>query len=194
MKPALLIIDMQKRWFNFDKRIYPDKTIGISNIKKIVEEFHRKKYPVIYVKMVHKSDGSTLMFDTKNVWMVEGTEETEVIEELKPKQKDYVVFKTRYSAFVRTNLLELLKELEVNELIITGYQLAACVNTTMMDAYQYDFKHYVISDACFGNSKRELARYLPMYKKVNSSKTTKEILKMLKDKTLKSLCQDCMKE
>ena len=54
MRPAILVIDMQKKWFASDKKVFPDKTTGIKNIRTLVAAFHERNYPVIYVKMEHK--------------------------------------------------------------------------------------------------------------------------------------------
>jgi len=49
MRPALIIIDMQKRWINQDKEIYPPMNVAINNIQRIREKFHSKDFPVIRI-------------------------------------------------------------------------------------------------------------------------------------------------
>ncbi len=87
--------------------------------------------------------------------------------------------KRRYSAFHKTDLLEILKQLGVKKLIIAGYQLGACVNATAIDAYQFDFPHYIVSDAVVATSQSERDRYITLYEEIEISKTTSEIIELI---------------
>ena len=82
---------------------------------------------------------------------IAGTKGAEVIAELKLCDKDYVVPKRRYSGFFHTDLDLLLKELDVDTVIMTGLHTHMCVRHTSADAYCLGYNVVVAKDAtdCF---------------------------------------------
>ena len=78
---------------------------------------------------------------------IAGTKGAEVIPELEPNKKDYVVPKRRYSGFFHTDLDLLLKELGVDTVIMTGLHTHMCVRHTSADAYQLGYNVVVAKDA-----------------------------------------------
>lgn len=65
---------------------------------------------------------------------VVGSEGAGIIEELKPQKQDYIISKRRYSGFFETELDNLLKNLQPENLIITGVCTDICVLYTGADA------------------------------------------------------------
>ena len=71
--------------------------------------------------------------------LIEGTKEAEISPEIHVVKNEIVITKTRLSAFLRTNLENILKQLKCDELVICGYSIDNCVGQTAIDAYEYDF-------------------------------------------------------
>jgi nicotinamidase-related amidase len=69
-----------------------------------------------------------------------------VVDELKPEKGDYVLQKRRYSAFHGTGLDQLLRELEVDTLILTGVVTDICIQHTAADAFFRGYKLIVPED------------------------------------------------
>lgn len=78
---------------------------------------------------------------------IRGTKGAEVIPELELCDKDYVVEKRRYSGFFHTDLDDLLKELGVDTVVMTGLHTHMCVRHTSADAYQLGYDIVVCKDA-----------------------------------------------
>ncbi len=74
---------------------------------------------------------------------------------LAPRSGDLVVAKSRYSAFVRTDLEERLRALGVTSVLVTGVVMSQCVESTARDAYQRDFDVVLVEDCAAGRSPEE---------------------------------------
>jgi len=68
-----------------------------------------------------------------------------------------VVKKTRYSAFFRTNLADLLKASNIHRLMVVGGYTHYCVNATVFDAYAHDIVPAIITDAVISHLPEEAA-------------------------------------
>ncbi len=127
----------------------------VSKIKELSHEARRAGIPIIYTREVHrpqKVDFGRELDGDETLHCVEGTKGAEIVEELTPKESDYVINKRRYSAFFGTDLAILLKGLAVDTLYITGAATDVCVYLTAMDAHQFDFKVRIPKDCVSGTS------------------------------------------
>ena len=71
---------------------------------------------------------------------IAGTPEAQTSPLLDPQPTDYVVEKRRYSGFFQTPLELVLRELDVDTVIITGWQADCCCRHTSADAFFRGFK------------------------------------------------------
>lgn len=153
MKCALLIIDMQKDFCGKDGKVYNERLPKvIPHIKSVLELFRKRKDPVIHVISVRRDDGSDTAFfqvgDSRlKLVCIDGTWGAEIVDELKPASKEWVVVKKRYSGFFETNLDSILRRLRVDTLIVTGVMTDACVRFTTADAYFRDY-NVIIPNEC----------------------------------------------
>lgn len=76
----------------------------------------------------------------------EGTWGAEIVAELAPRPSDLIIRKSRYDAFVRTNLEGILRGLGVTTIIFCGVALNGCVESTLRSAFHLDFDVMVASD------------------------------------------------
>ncbi len=65
-----------------------------------------------------------------------------------PEEKDWIVPKTRYSAFINTPLLTMLHEKGIKTLLMTGVSTNVCVESTLRDGYMLDFYTVLVEDCC----------------------------------------------
>jgi ureidoacrylate peracid hydrolase len=72
----------------------------------------------------------------------------ELVDELKEHEGSIVVDKARYSAFHGTRLLPVLTSLKIESLVVCGVTTNICVESTVRDAAQLDYRTYVVRDAC----------------------------------------------
>lgn len=79
----------------------------------------------------------------------------QIIEDLQPEPNDFYVQKHRYSAFFRTNLDVLLKDMECDQLIVFGVVTNICVRSTVHDAFFEGYEVVVPEDCCSATGPRE---------------------------------------
>lgn len=65
-----------------------------------------------------------------------------------PAPGELVVHKTRYSAFVGTDLDQSLRDMGVDTLVVAGLTTECCVDSTVRDAFDLDYHVFVAADAC----------------------------------------------
>ena len=111
----------------------------IEPIKDLCDYARKHDMPVIY-----SNDSHTPEVDKEfKVWgphAVVGTKGAEVIDELEPQPGDHIIPKKTYSGFFQTPLELVLRELDVDTVIITGWQADCCCHHTSADAFFRGFK------------------------------------------------------
>jgi len=143
MGKAVLIIDMANDFVTGKLKCKRAQRI-IPNIRRLAEAARARKVPVIYVNDAHLPTDSEL-----RVWgphAMRGTKEAEVIPELAPRKGDIVLEKRTYSAFHETGLDTLLRENNVDTVIITGLHTNICDRHTSADAFFRGYKIIVPED------------------------------------------------
>jgi nicotinamidase-related amidase len=157
-KAALLIIDMQN---DFVLEGRPLKVAGaravIPKIQTVLAEFRKRALPVFHVLRVHRPDGSDVEITRKELFArspfaVEGTEGAAIIDELSPAKGEYVLTKTRMSAFIGTELDLMLRTLGISKLFVCGIQTPNCIRTTVFDGIAYNYPIVLIDDATGASS------------------------------------------
>ncbi len=151
---AFIIIDMQS---DFISEGAPIECVGgrdlIPNILKMKEFCYEKNIPVIYTKEIHRPSkvdfGMELERDEPE-HCIEGSKGVEIVDELAPTDKDFIIYKRRYSSFYLTDLEILLKGLNKKALIISGAATNVCVYATALDAQQRDMHAIVLEDCVAG--------------------------------------------
>ena len=176
---ALLIIDMLNDFVHKDGKLYIPKSESIiPNVKALADAFRKRGMPVIYTNDSHipKVDKELQLWGEH---AVRGTWGAEVVEELKPKEGDFVIVKRRYSAFFSTDLDLLLRELGVEEVVLTGVATNVCVLHTAADAFFRGYKITVVEDGTMAYPPETQGQWLEYMKNVYGARIvkTEELLK-----------------
>jgi len=129
---ALIIADMINDFVTGSLKCDRAQRI-IPNIKKLADFCRLREIPIIYLNDQHLKVDKELSLWGEHA--MAGTKGAEIIPELKASDGDYVVYKRRYSGFFATSLDILLRELNVDEIIITGLLTNLCILHTAADAY-----------------------------------------------------------
>jgi nicotinamidase-related amidase len=152
-RAALLIIDMQN---DFVLEAKPLKVAGASavipKIQSVLAEFRKRNLPVFHIVRVHRPDGSDVEIIRQDLFRkqpfaVTGTHGAAVIDELAPRPGEYVLKKTRMSAFIGTELDLILRTLGVTMLVVCGIQTPNCIRTTVFDGIAYNYPVVLVDDA-----------------------------------------------
>jgi len=154
---ALLVIDVQGEYFDEDGPAYVEHAGDIvGNVNRLIDRFRAEGLPIVFVKHMHRADGSDAgrMADFsapgEEDSFVEGTPRVELIPELHAEPRDLVVVKRRYSAFLGTDLEAVLHTARVRAVVICGLMTSFCCETTARDAHGRDFEVLFAADAVEG--------------------------------------------
>lgn len=86
----------------------------------------------------------------KDFWgagMKASAEDRQIIDPLAPSKEDWLLTKWRYSAFVKTDLLERLHAAGRDQIIICGVYAHVGILTTALEAFSSDIQPFIVSDA-----------------------------------------------
>ena len=125
MKLALMIIDLQKAYYQEESKKSIDS--ATEYINAVLPMFRKKKLPIIWVQDVDKGDG-----------VVPGTEGFELIEALEPLESEHVVHKHYGNSFNKTNCADIIRDNQIDMIIMTGFCAEYCVLSTYRGALDLD--------------------------------------------------------
>ena len=157
MRPALLIIDMQRYFLSDadDPAVFYHKLIP--NIRRALDAARAAQVPIVHLITRYrrdKSDWPAIYQERDAIWCLEGSEGVEVFSELEPQAGEEVVIKTRFSGFYNSALDGVLQRLDVDTLFITGFACDVCVRYTTLDAYNRGYQLVLVSD-CVHSSRED---------------------------------------
>jgi nicotinamidase-related amidase len=142
---AVLVVDMLEEFVRGRLRAENAEKI-IEPIKRLVLFARGKGIPVIHTIDQHYPDVDYEL----RLWgphAIRGSPDSRIVSELTPSERDYVVGKRRYDAFMFTDLDILLRELGVQTLIVTGIHTHLCVLQTVMGAFYRGYS-VIVPEEC----------------------------------------------
>lgn len=171
-KAAVIVVDMQNA---FAKKGGMLDVLGrdisgadsvIENTGKVLHAARQAGIPIIYLKMSYNPDLSNCGTPQSPHWhkekalvamrqdpdhsgrfLIQGTWDEQIVDELRPETNDLVLLKSRYSGFRGTNLDSVLKRDHITHLVFTGISTNICVESTLRDAFFMDYWPILITDA-----------------------------------------------
>ena len=166
---ALVIVDMLN---DFVLEGAPLEVTGIEEIIKPIQReinsAHAQGFPVVYICDSHDEDDRE--FNLYPPHAMSGSEGAMVVDSLKPRRQDIIVYKKTLSGFYKTGLEEILKKNSIEEIYITGCVVNICVFLIAAEAVARGFSVNVIKDAVAGFCKQDYdfsLEQLNKYFKVN---------------------------
>jgi len=178
---AVIIIDVLNDFVTGDLKCERAKHI-IPNLEKLVEAARKHDVPVIYSNDAHYPEDIEVV-EKWGKHAIKGTKGSEVIPELKPTEKDYIVEKRTYSGFYETGLDPLLRSLYHGEgiktVILGGLHTNICVRHTAADAFFRGYKIIIAKDGVEAFTQEEHEQGLKYLEYVYNAKikTADEITK-----------------
>ncbi len=153
---ALVVVDMLNDFILDTGALpVPAARIIIPTIEKLLSYARQKGWLIIYLADNHAENDKE--FEIWGRHSIKGTPGSEVIRELEPNPGDILIPKTRYSGFYNTNMDAILKQHDVDSLVITGTLTDICVLYTTADARNRDMTVVIVSDGTATlNSQRQL--------------------------------------
>lgn len=146
--PALILIDIQKGfhdityWGGDRNNVTAEEKAG-----ELLEIWRNKKLPIFHIQ--HCSSNPNSILNETNP----GNEFQDVV---KPLEGEIIIKKNVNSAFIGTNLKELIDNAKITNLVIVGLTTDHCVSTTTRMAGNFGYNVYLVSDATATFNKKGL--------------------------------------
>lgn len=159
MKQALLIIDIQKDFFN-RSQVYRDSlNSAVERINAAIRLFRKKRLPIVVIQ--HKCEEQNL---------VPGKPGFDVHESVKINPQDLHIVKTYGNSFTKTELAEKLRASGVDTVILTGFCAMHCVLSTYRGAQDFDLTPIILRGS-LASPNAEHIRFVEDLKKLEDKKS-----------------------
>jgi isochorismate hydrolase len=148
-RSVLFLHDMQAYFlapYDPDSALYGEL---LANVRALRERAAHLGMPVVYSAQPGDMDRAQrgLLHDFWGPGMSAREHDTAIVEVLRPADGDLVLTKWRYSAFVRSELRDVITNSGRDQLIICGvYAHVGCLMTAV-DAFSFDIRPFLVADA-----------------------------------------------
>ncbi len=158
---ALLVVDVQNATFNpAQESIRPEffaaaRDRVIPNLAALISACRACGAEVMYTVIENLTkDGRDRSLDYRlsDFFVARGSWEARVIDALAPGNDEIVLPKTSSSVFNSTNIDYVLRNLGVEDLLVTGFLTDQCIDHTVKDAADRGYYVTCITDACMADT------------------------------------------
>jgi nicotinamidase-related amidase len=164
MKPALLVIDVQKEFYKSDAQTAQSLKGAIEYINAAIALFRAKNLPIFCVQHVNEEEK-----------LIPGEDGFELPEGLNILSSDVRIHKTYSNAFNKTSLQSKLHELDVDTVIITGFCAEYCVLSTYRGAKDLDLTPVILRGSLASGSPENI-KFVESISDIISYEALKKVL------------------
>lgn len=147
-RAALVVLDMQEAYFE-DPALAVHRATIVERCSVAIDWARAIGLPVITIRTEHHADRSTwtlnMLEDDQGV-LLRGDAHTAVLAELDLRESIEII-KTRDDAFHGTELEQVIRDLEVDTLVLTGVSTHTCIAMTAAHAFATQLKVVLVRDA-----------------------------------------------
>lgn len=129
LKKALILIDIQDFYFPQGDLPLHEPLEAAMKAASILDRFRRNGELVIHVRHAYEPGGN-------------------INKLVQPLENEKVVTKEQVNAFLKTDLLEYLRQNEIKALVLCGMQTHMCLEAATRAGHDFGFECTVIADAC----------------------------------------------
>jgi nicotinamidase-related amidase len=165
-RAALLLIDFQAHVL-YDKNYVKGVPEAVEEMTRLLAEARKAGITIVHVRVVEKDETDSLVWLSRHYTKPhrvgarrDGNPGAEFHPALLPADGEIVIVKSRYSAFFKTGLEEMLRGRGIDTVILTGIASNVCVEATATDAFQREFWTIMVSDCVAARDPDEQERAL----------------------------------
>jgi nicotinamidase-related amidase len=140
MKTALILIDIQNDYFPGGKMELAGPLEAAAQTGKLLDLFRQQDLPTVHIQHISTRPGAT--------FFLPDTDGVNIHESIAPLSGETVIIKHFPNSFRETNLLEHLKGVGAERLVLCGMMTHMCVDATARAAADFGFNVLVAADAC----------------------------------------------
>jgi nicotinamidase-related amidase len=148
VKSALIVVDMLNEYDHEDADVLVQSVReALPQMRRLVERAHEEGTPVVYV---NDNYGDWSAGRPELVARASAGRARELVEPIAPAEGTWFIAKARHSIFYETQLEYLLREQEVERVVLVGQVTEQCILYSALDAYVRHFHIAVPRDAVAG--------------------------------------------
>ena len=140
MNTALVIVDIQNDYFPDGKLPLVGSVEASQQAARLLDHFRRTQWPIIHVQHIAVRPSAA--------FFLPHTSGADFHPNVQPLPTEPIVQKNFPNSFRETPLLDVLREQQVNRLVICGMQTNMCVDATTRAAFDFGLECIVAHDAC----------------------------------------------
>jgi nicotinamidase-related amidase len=163
-RPLLLVVDatlgfcgreglsLEEATREFSTACGPASWEAMPRVAALINLFRARKLPVVYSYPNTDDQGFTGSVSKKKRENWPPPNYNDFPEPIAPQEGEWVMGKTKASAFFGTPLSIYLSKLSIDSVVICGVSTSGCVRATGVDCSSHGYKTFVIDDCCFDRS------------------------------------------
>ena len=140
MKTALLVIDIQNDYFPGGKNPVVNALEAAQNAYMLLQCFRDVGGYHVHIQHISLKPDAT--------FLIKGDSGSDIHDSAAHFEGEPIVYKHYANAFRETNLFEMLKEWEIERVVICGMMTHMCVDATSRAAADLSFQVMIAEDAC----------------------------------------------
>jgi len=182
---VLMVIDVQRDALDPDGELpIAGTTAVVPKLESLVAHWRETGRPIIHVMRIYRADGSNADLCRRTLVRERGavlspdTPGVEVVPSLLPRpleyewdrllegepmqlgEREWIMYKPRWSAFQRTGLRDLLDEHGATTVVVGGCNYPNCPRSTVYDATAQDFRTVFVADATSGTYEQGMSELM----------------------------------
>lgn len=131
MAVALLVVDVQRELVG---GLEPGRRAAfLGTLRGLLERARAGDVPVVYVR--HEDEA-----------LVPGTDDWQIVDEIAPRPSDPIVEKRYCDAFRETDLAEVLRRLDADQIVVCGMQTEFCIDATIREGERRGYRVALVGD------------------------------------------------
>jgi len=140
MTACLVLVDLQNDYFPGGNMELVGINAATSHAQILLNEFRTTKRPLVHIQHISLQPGAT--------FFLPGSEGAKISPLVTPAEDETVIVKHFPNSFRDTALLEKLRAVKADTLVICGAMSHMCIDATTRAAFDLGFKCIVAEDAC----------------------------------------------
>ncbi len=126
---------------------------SMPRIARLIEMFRELDRPVIYTRSApDDTPFSGRATKSKRIAKNLAPEHNVIPDDIKPRADEWVLEKTKASAFFQTPLASYLVRQKIDTVVVCGVSTSGCVRASVVDCFSNGFPTLVVDDCCFDRS------------------------------------------
>jgi nicotinamidase-related amidase len=140
MTAALVIVDIQNDYFPGGAMALEGAEVAAENAARLLTHWRAKAAPVVHIQHLSVRPGAS--------FFIPDTPGAEIHACVAPRREEAVLTKNFPNSFRGTQLLEILRAADADQIVFAGMMTHMCIDATVRAAFDYGFKNILAHDAC----------------------------------------------